>query len=165
MGKCPHFARNRMKLHKKVTRFQLFLTKEPLSPVWIDILGPFIRTSPNNNHLLVITDRFSKKTNTITMKGISDAEVAKHFLNSCLFNYMPPEELIANKGECFTSKFSQDVFRIMFIQNNFTATCPPQRNGQVERTIQQHYPLRAAYVRSWSSAWPGPPYGLLNVRV
>ena len=67
--KCPQCARNRIKLRKNVTELQLFPAKEPLSSVCIDILGEFMKTKRRNEYLLVITDRFSKRTKTVPMKG------------------------------------------------------------------------------------------------
>lgn len=54
--------------------------------VCIDLLDPFIRKYLKNEHIPVITDRFSKMTKTIPMKIICAAEVAKHFVNFWMFN-------------------------------------------------------------------------------
>lgn len=91
-----------------------------------------------NEYVLVITDHYRNLTKTRRMKGISTAEVAKHFLNACVFNYGPPEELIGDNRDCFISKFFQDVCNIMNIAKNFSTKKHPQRNGKVglyNRTI------------------------------
>lgn len=88
----------------------------------IEILGEFIKTQRRNEYLLVITERFNKMTETVQMKVILAAKVARNFVNSCVFNYCPPEEPIAENGGCLTSKFSIDVCKLMSTQNNFMAT-------------------------------------------
>lgn len=126
-------AKNRLKSRKNVTRLQLFPTKEPLTSLCIDILGPFIRTSRRKEHLLVITERSSNMTKTIPLKGVSAAEVAKHFVNSWVFNYGPPEDSVARNGRYFTSNFLEDVCRIMSVKKHFNTTHHVQMNGKVER--------------------------------
>ena len=151
--KCPHCARNRIKLRKNVEQLQLFPATEPLTSVCIDILGEFIKTQRRNEYLLVITDRYSKLTKTVPMKGISAAEVARHFVNSWVFNYGPPTELVADNGGCFTSKFFIDVCRIMSIKNNFTTTYHPQSNGQVERYNRTILAALRTYVADHPRDW------------
>ena len=85
-------------MRRNVEQLQLFPATEALTSVCIDILGEFIKTPRRNEYLLVITDRFTKLTKTIPMKGISAAEVAKCFVNEWVFNYGPPKELISDNG-------------------------------------------------------------------
>ena len=151
--KCPQCAKNRMKLRKNATKLQLFPATEPLTSVCIDILGPFIRTARRKEYLLVITDRFSEMKKTVPLKGVSAAEVAKAFVNTWVFNYGPPVELVSDNGTCFTSKYFQDVCRIMSIQNNFTTTYHPQTNGQVERYNRTILAALRTYVADHPRDW------------
>lgn len=63
----------------------------PLEYVAIDVLGELIRTQRRNKYLFVIPDRFTKRTETVSMRGILASEVAKHFVNEWVFNYDPPK--------------------------------------------------------------------------
>jgi len=150
---CPQCARNRIKLRRNVEQLQLFPATEPLTSVCIDILGEFIKTPRRNEYLLVITDRFTKLTKTIPMKGISAAEVARCFVNEWVFNYGPPKELISDNGGCFTSKFFLDVCSILSIKNNFTTTYHPQANGQVERYNRTILAALRTYVADHPKDW------------
>ena len=67
------------------------------------------------------------------MKTASAAEVAPAFTHEWVFNYGPPQNLLADNGKCFTSKFFQSVCKILNLDNQFTTTYHPQTNGQVER--------------------------------
>ena len=87
------------------------------------------------------------------MKGISAAEVARHFVRSWVFNYGPPEDLIADNGGCFTSKYFQDVCRIMNVHNSFTTTYHPQTNGQVERYNRTILAALRTYVADHPRDW------------
>lgn len=128
----PPRSQNRNNLRKNVTRLQIFPSKERPKSACIDIHGTFILMWPKNEHLLVIMDLFSKMTKTVPMKGIYAAKVAKQFVNSWVFNYRPPEDLIADNGGCSTSKYFQNVCRIISIMTIFTTTYHPQTNGHVE---------------------------------
>ena len=131
--RCPTCARNRIKLRKNTTELQLFPATAPLESVAIDVLGELIQTARGNQYILVISDRFTKLTKTVPMKGLSASEVAKHFVNEWVFNYGAPKELLSDNGGCFTAKFFQDVCRILNVHNLYTTTYHAQTNGQVER--------------------------------
>lgn len=85
----------------------------------------------SNRYLLVITDRFTKPVLTVPLKGVSAAEFPQQFVNSWVLSYGPPTALIAENGRQFTSRFFQDVCKILNVHNSFTATYHPQTNGQV----------------------------------
>ncbi len=148
--RCPTCARNRIKLRRNTTQLKLFPATSPLEAVAIDILGELIKTARGNQYLLVISDRFTKLTKTVPLRTQSATEVAKAFVNEWVFNYGPPSDLLADNGKCFTSKFFQDVCRIINTHNSFTTTYHPQANGQVERFNRT---IKAA-IRSYLSDHP-----------
>ena len=130
---CPTCAKNRIKLRLRSNPLQLFPAAGPLVSVALDIFGPLMKTGRGNEYLLVISDRFTKLTKTVAMKGAAAGEVARAFTHEWCFNYGPPETLLSDNGKCFTSKFFQSVCAILNVENQFTTTCHPQANGQVER--------------------------------
>ena len=75
--RCPTCAKNRIKLRKSVKELQLFPASAPLESVSIDVLGELLKTARGNQYLLVVSDRFTKLTKSIPLKGVSAAEVAK----------------------------------------------------------------------------------------
>lgn len=88
--KHPYYSRNRLNLRKNVTRLQPFPAEEPLASVFIDILCPFVCMLWKKDHLLFITDSFSKITKAIPIKRLSASYFGKHVVCSCVFNYGPP---------------------------------------------------------------------------
>ena len=130
---CTSCAKNRLLLRKNSKKLQLFPPCAPLEFVSIDILGELIRTKRGHRFLLVITDRFSKLVRTVPLKRITAADIAKAFVTHWVFIYGPPVKVLSDNGKQFTSKFFQNVCRIMGIHNTFTTTYHPQANGQVER--------------------------------
>lgn len=53
--------------------------------------------------MLVITDHYTKLTQTVPMKAVSAVEGAKNFVKGWILNYGPPEELINENVCCSTS--------------------------------------------------------------
>ena len=150
---CVTCAKNRIKLRKAVKRVELFPAKAPLEFVSIDLLGPLLRTRRGHEHLLVITDRFSKLVRTVPMKRITAGDVAKAFVTYWIFVYGPPVKVLSDNGKQFTAKFFMDVCRILGVKNVFTTTYHPQTNGQAERfnrtilTALRHY--TAEHPKDW----------------
>lgn len=103
--RCPTCAKNRIKLREHAQPLQLFPASGRLESVAIDALGELIKTARGNQYLLVISDRFTKLIKTVSLKGLSAAEIANAFVNHWVFNYGPPSELLADNGKYFTSKF------------------------------------------------------------
>lgn len=62
---CLHSALNRLNLRNIVAIIKLFSIKEQLRSVCLHIYGQLIRTSWKNEHVIVITDRFSKMPKTV----------------------------------------------------------------------------------------------------
>ena len=151
--RCPHCARNRIKLRRNVEELQLFPATAPLESVSIDILGEFIRTRKGNVYLLVITDQFTKMVKKIPLKTESAAEVARQFVNHWGFNYGPPIDILSDNGGALTSKFFQEVCKLMNIHNSFTTTYHPQANGQVERYNRTNLAALRTYVADHLRDW------------
>jgi Integrase zinc binding domain len=60
-------AKNRVKERSRSSYLKLFPATRPLANVAIDILEPLPKTEHGNRFLLVMTDRFSKLTNTVPL--------------------------------------------------------------------------------------------------
>lgn len=138
---CSICTRNRIKQRRNVGELKIFPASAPLESTCIDILGDLIKTPRDSRYLLVITDRFTKLVSTISLKGVSAAEIAKQFVNEWVFSYGPPTDLIADNGRQFTLRFFQDVCKIQNVHNSFATNYYPQTNGQVERSIEPYYQL------------------------
>lgn len=68
-------------MKKNLKIIQLFLSREHLSLVRIDIIGSFIFMSRKNDHLLIITDHIFTMIKIILRKCICSGQVAKDFAN------------------------------------------------------------------------------------
>lgn len=77
--------------HEKAERFmKLFHAEQPLQYVTIYILGPLKRTVRQNFHLVVVTDRFRKRTQVAQIRTINALNVVTEFFDNWVFPYGTP---------------------------------------------------------------------------
>jgi transposase InsO family protein len=77
--------------------------------VAIDILGPLPRAKHGNRFLLVISDRFSKVTNTVPLRAVTALPVARAFCDHWVYSCGPPLSLLTDNGPQFIAKFFMTV--------------------------------------------------------
>lgn len=111
----------------------LFPARAPFEFAAINKLREFLRTSRGNMFLLVITDRFSKLFQTVSLKRTTAKTVAEAIVRHWVLFYRSPFNLLSDNGPQFTTHYSQDVCRILDVKTLFTTTYHPQCNRQVER--------------------------------
>jgi hypothetical protein len=102
------------------------------------ILGPLPKSKHGNCFLLVITDRYSKVTQTAPFRAITALSVARAFCEQWVYVYGAPVTLLTDNGPQLTAKFFQAVCAELGVKKVFTTAYRPQTNGQVEiynRTI------------------------------
>lgn len=92
-----------------------------------------MRITRGHHYLLVIKNCLKNVVRTVTLHGLSAAEVAKQLINHWVFSHGPPIDLIADNGRQTTSTFFQNVSNIINVHSSFTVTYESQTNGQVER--------------------------------
>lgn len=67
---CSVCAQERLKLRKNVKELKLFASTALLEYVALDLVGELIETKRSNRYLLVISDRYPKLENTVTLREI-----------------------------------------------------------------------------------------------
>jgi len=104
----------------------------PIHTYHIDHLGPLKSTAKSYNHLLVVTDAFSKYTWIYPVKSTDVDEVLRklEFQREVFGN---PFTLIADKGGAFSSKKLKEYCKEHKINLHLITTGVPRANGQVER--------------------------------
>ena len=79
---CASYATTRGTLVKHQKDLKLFPAAGPLAFVAMDLLGPLPKTVHGHQHVLVMTDRFSKLTRSIALRTTTASVVANGFLEN-----------------------------------------------------------------------------------
>lgn len=134
---------------------RLLPAKGLLESISTDILRKLIKAplQRENYFLLVMTDRFFKLVQTIPMKSINALEFAKSFVHHWIFVDDPPQTLLSDNGKQFNARLFIDICRLLGIKNQFTITCHPQANGQLERFNRPIFAARRHYVADHTTDW------------
>ena len=106
---------------------------EPMEKETIDVLGPLPVSHRSNQHILVITDCFTKWTEAIAMPDQEAASIASTFVNNFITRYGVPLLLLSDGSTNFDSKPFREVCKFLQIEKVQTSVMRPQTNGVTER--------------------------------
>jgi transposase InsO family protein len=104
----------------------------PFHTLHIDHLGPFVKSTKKNTHLLVMVDSFTKFVFIAPVQNTKSKCVINE-LNNLFKVFGNPNRIICDAGSAFTSKMFRDFCIDRKIRQHVIATAMPRSNGQVER--------------------------------
>jgi transposase InsO family protein len=121
---------------------------------WEEVGIDFITGLPkseNKDAIMVVVDRFTKMCHLVGLTHPYSAEVvARAFVDNVYKLHGLPKAILSDQDPIFTSRFWQELFRILGVKLNLTTAYHPQSDGQVERVNQ----CVECYLRCMCSAYP-----------
>jgi hypothetical protein len=124
-------------------------TKAPLEPIWakpeampfetvtIDFITKLPISQGYDSILTVTNHDCSKATIFIPcIEEISGEETAATYTKHVFTRYSLPSKIISDRGPRFTSKFTQELCKLLGIQQNIWTAYHPRTDGQSEQTNQ-----------------------------
>ena len=99
----------------------------------MDILGPLPLTPHGNRFVLVVTDYFTKWTESYAIPNQEAVTVAEKLVGEFVCRFGVPRELHSDQGTNFESKVMAEVCKLLDIEKTRTSPLHPQSDGQVER--------------------------------
>ena len=150
---CTSCAATRGTLVKNQKDLKLFPAAGPLEFVAMDLLGPLPKTAHGNQHVLVITDRFSKLTRSIPLRTTTASVVANAFLDNWVYVYGAPRYVLTDNGPQFAAKFFDAVCALLGVRHYLTTAYHPQSNGQTERFNRTLVQRLRHYVEEHQRDW------------
>lgn len=81
-------------LRKLAETLNLFLAFGPLETMVINISGPLAKGWCSFHYIMVIANQLTKLGQVVHLKDIPSLDVAKLFLEHCLYKYGPPKTLL-----------------------------------------------------------------------
>src|SRR4051812_28921206 len=99
----------------------------------LDMVGPLKKSSKGGQtHLLVEVDKFTKWFEAVPITR-STALMTVNFINSIIFRFGVPHNIITDNGTNFTTAVFQNFCHELGIKINYASVAHPQSNGQVEK--------------------------------
>lgn len=130
-----------------------YLVGEPMERVSIDILGPLPLSKAGNKYILVMTDCFTKWTESVAIPNQEARTVAEAFVSNFVCHFGAPLQLHSDQGKCFESKLFQEMCLLLGIDKTRTTSMRPQANGTVERFNRTLVSMLTMYCSDKQDNW------------
>ena len=99
----------------------------------IDIIGPLPETPRKNKFVLVVSDYFTKWTESYPILNQEAATVAEKLVSGFICRFGVPRELHSDQGTSFESKVFAEICKLLDIEKTRTTPLHPQSDERVER--------------------------------
>ena len=137
----------------------------PMERMAIDILGELPQTHNGNKYILVISDYFTKWTESLPMPNMVACTVAKLLVENVFCRFGIPRKLHSDQGRQFESKLFQEMCKLLDIDKTRTTPYHPQSDGMVERFNRTLVTMLSAYVDDNHKDWDEHlPYVMMAYR-
>ena len=149
-GQC-----NKRKRPQKTKRapMQLYETSCPMDRIATDILGELPETESGNKYILVVSDYFTKWTESFPMPNMEASTVAKIIVEEFIVRFGVPSYVHSDQGRQYESRLFQEVCDILHIKKTRTTPYHPQSDGMVERFNHTLVTMLSAYVSEHQRDW------------
>ena len=118
---------------KRRTPLKQYVVGAPMERIAIDILGPLPETPRKNKFILVVSDYFTKWTESYPIPNQEATTVAEKLVDDFICRFGVPRQLHSDQGTNFESKVFAEICKLLDIEKTRTTPLHPQSDGQVER--------------------------------
>ncbi|KAJ8969901.1 hypothetical protein NQ314_001535 [Rhamnusium bicolor] len=116
------------------------LPERPMVKLHVDHLGPFLKSTKGNQHILVIVDaytRFIRLYPVKSTKSIETIQKMEEFINQ----YDAPRIIVSDRGTAFTGHSFTEFCKKYDIEHKTIASHYPQANGMAENRMKSIIPV------------------------
>ena len=118
----------------------------------MDIVGPFLQSSAENTHILVVADYFIRWTEAYPIPNQEATTIASKLTDE-FFRFLPPEQLHSDQGRNFESAIIAEVCKLLGVAKTRTTPYHPQSDGLVERFNRTLLDMLATAVHEQPVEW------------
>ncbi|XP_073731162.1 retrovirus-related Pol polyprotein from transposon opus [Misgurnus anguillicaudatus] len=125
---------------------------EPGYMIGMDIMGPFPRSSRQNQYLLVIVDYFSKWVEIFPMRSAKSTIISRILIEEIFTRWGTPAYIVSDRGTQFTSNLLHQLCKQWQVTQKLTTAYHPQSN-LTERINRNLKVMIATYVENNHHTW------------
>ncbi|CAC5388523.1 unnamed protein product [Mytilus coruscus] len=145
---CEFCNRRKNPCQTNKAPMQLVQSCHPMERIAADILGELPETDNGNWYILVVSDYFSKWTESFAMPNMEAVTVANLIVEQVVARFGVPSYLHSYQGRQFESNLFSEMCRMLNIKKTRTTSSHPQSDGQVEcfnKTLETMLSTREVY--------------------
>ncbi|KAK3093316.1 hypothetical protein FSP39_013979 [Pinctada imbricata] len=150
---CEFCTKRKGENKTKRAPMKLVQTGYPMERIAIDILGELPLTESGNKYILVISDYFTKWTESFPMPNMEARTVAKTLVEQVVTRFGVPAAIHSDQGSQFESNLFQEMCMLLRINKTHTTPYHPQSDGMVERFNRTLTAMLSAFVNENHTDW------------
>jgi len=131
ISKCEKCQLNRPHPYPEPTENIPTEVEGPFTHLGLDIIGNLIKTSNNNQYIIVAVDYFTKWVEAEPTQNVTSKDIIK-FLINVFARHGVPQVITTDNGIQFTSDMTKIFLDLYDVYVKFTTTYHPESNGLVE---------------------------------
>ena len=150
---CKICACTKMSHGKHQGHLKQLLCGAPMERIAVDFIGPLPMTENGNEHLLVVSDYFTKWVECFPLPNQRADTTADALVTQFFSRFGAPLIIHSDQGRDFESNLFSEMCKLYGIKKTRTTPYHPRSDGMVERfnrTIQQ---MLKAYVNEHRNDW------------
>ena len=125
----------------------------PMEKIALDILGPLPTSNHGNRYILVISDLFTKWTESFALPNHRAKTIAKKLVDEFICRYGVPMFIHSDQGRDFESNLFGEICLLLGMKKTRTTPYHPQSDGQVERFNRTLLDMLSKYVMEDQTDW------------
>ena len=133
VGGCEQCSRKKNPNPTKTAHMQIVRSGFPMERIAMDILGELPVTERGNKYVLVISDYFTKWTESFAMPNMEAKTCAKILVEEVIARFGVPNKIHSDQGRQFESRLFAEMCEMLQIEKTRTTPYHPQSDGMVER--------------------------------
>ena len=133
IGGCEKCAKRKNPIPTRMAPMQVVRSGYPMERIALDILGELPVTENGNKYILVISDYFTKWTESFDMPNMEARTCAKILVNEAVSRFGVPNKIHSDQGRQFESNLFAEMCDLLQIEKTRTTPYHPQSDGMVER--------------------------------
>ena len=125
----------------------------PFHSVFIDTVGPLPKSQGVYEHLVCVTDQYSRYMVAWPQKNLKAGLLARKFYEKIICVYGAPKVLLSDNGSSLVSSLFEELCNMFDIKHRLSAAYHPQSQGQVERAQKSIVTLLRTLVNDKQTNW------------